>query len=213
MNGLQKEINLQGKLAEELSKIYMDMENGYDLTAAEVGLSCQGCPDNCCDSYFLHHTYSEWAYLWQGFRAIHKKNRLEITARAEEYIQNSKIMLAKQQRPQLPCPLLDEKGLCSLYQHRMLVCRMHGIPADMTRPDGQSMHFPGCFRCQEVVAQKYPKGLDIPSMDRTGLFRRMVSLESKLLSGRRHLMPRVKMTIAEMIIKGPPIQVLGSCSR
>jgi hypothetical protein len=90
---------------------------------------------------------------------------------------------------------------------------MHGVPASMVRPDGQSINFPGCFRCQEIVSEKYPHEKETPTMDRTGLFKRMVSLESQLLGGKHHLLPRVKMTIAEMIIKGPPTLPLGSCSR
>ncbi len=213
MNIYKKEISLHEDLSNELAEIYRDMENGYSLITAEVGLSCQGCSDNCCDSYFLHHTYSEWAYMWQGLREIKEELRLEITNKAKEYVRDSRELLARRQRPQLPCPLLDKNGLCSLYHHRMLVCRMHGIPASMTRPDGQSIQFPGCFRCQEIVGKKYPQEKNIPAMDRTGLFRRMVCVESKLLGEKRHILPRVKMTIAEMIIKGPPKLPLGPCTR
>ncbi len=176
MNISQKEISLDRKLSEELSEIYQDMENGYDLIANQINLSCHGCPDNCCDSYFLHHTYCEWAYLWQGFRTIQGNRRAEITDKAERYIKNAEVLLAKKQRPQIPCPLLGKDGLCNLYKHRMLVCRMHGVPADMTRPDGQSMRFPGCFRSQEIIAEKYPQEKNIPAMDRTRLFHRMVSV-------------------------------------
>jgi Fe-S-cluster containining protein len=111
------------------------------------------------------------------------------------------------------CPLLNEKGLCSLYQHRMLVCRMHGIPATVTRPDGQAMRFPGCFRCQEIVREKYSPENEAPAMNRTQLFRQLAALESRLLEGRRHLYPKVKKTIAEMIVEGPPAVPLPHCER
>ena len=83
----------------------------------------------------------------------------------------------------------------------------------MTRPDGQSMRFPGCFRCQEIVAEKYQQEQDAPVMDRTPLFQQMVSLESRLLGDKRHLLPRVKLTIAEMIVKGPPVVDTPHCER
>jgi hypothetical protein len=212
MSRPKKEIVLPPELSRELADIYAAMEKGYDQVAQEVGLTCQGCPDNCCDSYFLHHTYSEWAYLWQGLRELSKEQRSIITDRAREYVEESRTTLARQERPQIMCPLNGD-GLCSLYKHRMLVCRMHGIPATMTRPDGQSMRFPGCFRCQEIVEGNYQRPDDAPAMDRTPLFRKMVAVESRFLGEKRHLMPRVKLTIAEMIVQGPPTVPVPYCER
>jgi hypothetical protein len=111
------------------------------------------------------------------------------------------------------CPLIDDNGLCGLYEHRMLVCRMHGVPATLTRPDGQSMRFPGCFRCQEIVAENYDRETDAPAMDRTQLFRRLAALESQLMGDRRHLYPRLKKTIADMIVEGPPAIDTPHCER
>ncbi len=212
MNKPMKEIILPPQFSRELADIYAAMEAGYDEIATEIGLSCQGCPDNCCDSYFLHHTYCEWAYLWEGLLELTEEQRRGIIERAEKYVEESNRQLARQERPQILCPLNDN-GLCGLYRHRLLVCRMHGIPATMTRPDGQSMRFPGCFRCQEIVADKYPQEQDAPAMDRTSLFRKMVGLESRLLGDKRHLLPKVKLTIAEMIVQGPPTVDTPYCER
>jgi len=212
MNAPTRELTLTPELARELASIYTDMEAGYDEVAREIGLTCQGCPDNCCDSYFLHHTYSEWAYLWQGLRELAPEMRDRILDRAEKYQQECERQLDAGKRPRIMCPL-NMDGLCALYSHRMLVCRMHGIPATMTRPDGQSMRFPGCFRCQEIVEKQYDSPEAAPSMDRTELFRRMVGVESRLLGDKRHLMPRVKMTIAEMIVQGPPALPVPHCQR
>ncbi len=212
MSRLQREIVLPPELSRELAAIYADLQSGYDELAAEIGLTCQGCPDNCCDSYFLHHTYCEWAYLWQGLRELEEEQRATIVERAETYVEESRAQLARHERPQIMCPL-NMDGLCSLYQHRMLVCRMHGIPATMTRPDGQSMRFPGCFRCQEVVRERYADPDDAPAMDRTPLFQKMVAVESRLLGDKRHLMPRVKLTIADMIVQGPPTLPVPHCER
>ena len=73
----------------------------------------------------------------------------------------SEKMLSQGERPIVMCPLNDD-GLCSLYKHRMMICRLHGVPSSMTRPDGQKMEFPGCFRCQEIVADQ-----DVDHLDRT----------------------------------------------
>lgn len=207
-----KEITLSPELTKKITTIYQGLQEEYDRVAGAIELTCKGCPDNCCDSYFLHHTYSEWAYLWQGIEQLDDETRQGIMDRAKEYISQSAEPLAQGKHPQLMCPLNDN-GLCSLYEHRMLVCRMHGIPATLTRPDGQTMRFPGCFRCQEIVEKKYDAEKKTPTMDRNQLFRQLVTLESRLLEEQRHLYPKVKKTIAEMIIQGPPTVPLPHCER
>ena len=60
------EIVLTPEFAQQVADLYHDMESAYDRTAKSLDFSCSGCPDNCCDSFFLHHTNTEWAYLWHG---------------------------------------------------------------------------------------------------------------------------------------------------
>jgi len=198
-----KEILLPPSLSTRLADIYQAMEKQYESVAREIGLTCSGCPDNCCDSYFLHYTYSEWAYLWQGIRALGDEARTRLVTRSRQYVEQSTRLVSSGQRPQLMCPL-NEEGRCSLYAHRLMICRLHGIPASMTRPDGRTLRFPGCFRCQEIVQEKYDREQDVPGMDRTDLLGKIAALESDLLGGRRHLYPKVKRTIAAMIADGPP---------
>lgn len=207
-----KEITLSQELSREIETIYQSMQDAYDQVAGEVELTCADCPDNCCDSYFLHHTYSEWAYLWQGLRELESGMLERIIQRAKAYIAQSAESLAQGKHPQAMCPL-NENGLCCLYEHRMLVCRMHGISAVLTRPDGQSMRFPGCFRCQEIVKEKYEPESIAPAMNRTRLFSRLAALEFRLLEERRHLYPRVKKTIADMIVEGAPAVPRSHCER
>jgi Fe-S-cluster containining protein len=185
------------------------MEREYDKVAEAIGLTCRDCPDNCCDSFFLHHTYVEWAYLWEGLRAFDQSTLVRIQGRSAEYVKESKRILEQGERPQLKCPLLTIEGLCGLYKHRLMICRMHGVPNSMTLPDGQSKTFNGCFRCQGIIAdQENP-----PTMDRTPLYRELAMLENELLEGKRHLYPRVKLTIAEMISSGPPRIPKPHCER
>ena len=207
-----KEITLSPELTREIEAIYQAMQEGYVQVSEEIGLTCEECPDNCCDSYFLHHTYSEWAYLWQGLRLLDSEHLAQIIDRSKKYIAHCAESSDESGQPQIMCPLNDN-GLCSLYQHRMLVCRMHGIPALLTRPDGQSMRFPGCFRCQEIVKKKYEPETIAPAMNRTLLFQRLAALESRLLEERRHLYPKIRKTIAEMIAEGPPAVPLPHCER
>ena len=202
-----REITLSQEDKRELEDIYTELQKEYERVAGVLQFSCSGCPDNCCDSYFLHHTYAEWAYLWEGVRALKKNEQDALIERAVEYLTACTEAELQGERPQVMCPVND-KGLCLLYKHRLLVCRTHGVPAKMTRPDGQSLQFPGCFRCQEIVEEKGPETLFIP-VERTPLLRRLVLLESKLLYMKRHLHPKVKLTIAEMLVKGPPELTFG----
>lgn len=207
-----KEIILPPQLLNKLAEIYREMEDRYDSAALAIGLTCSGCPDNCCDSYFLHYTYAEWAYLWVGLRTLDRNEFERIDGRARQYIEESRALPAGGERPMLMCPL-NEEGRCVLYSHRLMICRLHGVPAAMTRPDGRNLRFPGCFRCQQIVREKYGPNRDAPSMNRTELLARMAELESELLEGRRHLLPKVKRTIAKMIAGGPPRVDKPFCER
>ena len=194
------EIVLTPEFAGQVADLYLDMESAYDRTAKELDFSCSGCPDNCCDSFFLHHTYTEWAYLWYGLKKLEDKQLKTIMEKASAYVIESEASLAKGERPIVMCPLNSE-GRCTLYLYRMMICRLHGVPATFTRPDTQKLHFPGCFRCQEHIStNKSP----VP-LDRTGFFQRLVNLEIELLGEKRQTAPRVKLTIAQMVVKGPPV--------
>ena len=190
---------LPAHISARVAEVYDEIQRSYDEVAAELAFGCEGCPDNCCDSYFQHHTYTEWAYLWEGLEQLGAEKMALIEARAREYVLAVEKAQAAGERPQVMCPL-NEDGLCLPYAHRLLICRLHGVPASMTRPDGQKMDFPGCFRCQELVGEKS----DGPRMDRTRIFQKFVAIEMDWLGVKRQVLPRVKMTIAEMIIKGPP---------
>ncbi len=196
-------LELSGPLEQRLAELYARMEEAYDKVARALDFGCTGCPDNCCDSYFQHHTYAEWLYLHHGLRQLAVAKQQEITERATEYLRRCAKAEAQGLRPQVMCPL-NEEGLCILYKHRLLVCRTHGVPAKMRRPDGRVLNFPGCFRCQQLVDGKREQGLEIPVMPRTALLMELVDIENELLCFRRHLYPKVNLTIAEMIVRGEP---------
>jgi hypothetical protein len=73
----------------------------------------------------------------------------------------------------------------------------------MTRPDGRTLRFPGCFRCQEIVEARYEQ-VPPPYVERTSLLKKLALLENELLENKRHLVPKVSITIAGMLVKGPP---------
>jgi len=189
-------LTLSQEMAGKLAILYQEMEVGYDQAAAKIGLTCQGCPDNCCDSYFLHHTYIEWAYLWRGLRTLPPPLVEAAQARARLCLDHYREAEAAESWPKIMCPL-NQNGLCMLYLYRPMLCRTHGVPARLRRPDGRTLHFPGCFRCQELMAGASPVAIE---MDRTALLRRLANLENAFLGGRQTALPKMKMPLAAMLI-------------
>ena len=194
------ELSLSPLFTARIGALYAAMEAAYDQVAERLPLSCDGCPDNCCDSYFLHHTYVEWAYLWQGFRQLPDHQQQHCLELARHCLAVYQQALERQEWPKVMCPL-NRDGRCLLYSHRLMVCRTHGVPASMRRPDGQLVSFPGCFRCQEIVARRAGPP---PRMERTHLLRQLVDLEDAFLEGRRQRYAKVKITLAAMLVAGPP---------
>ena len=207
-----KEITLNPDQAARVRQIYEEMERGYEQVAAQLQFSCDGCPDNCCDSYFQHHTFVEWAYLWLGFSQLPESRQEEIRERSRRYSVACDQALAQNERPQVMCPL-NENGRCLLYAHRLMVCRTHGVPATMQRPDGRRLNFPGCFRCQEIVKKGFTSEAEVKRTERTPLLQSLAMLENELMDNRRHLYPRIKLTIAQMLVNGPPSVAVPHCER
>jgi hypothetical protein len=193
------EKGFKSKLFQELAELYARMEEAYGLAADRLGLSCQGCPDNCCRTFFQHHTYIEWAYLWEGMRVLPADRRRAFVERARHYVGESQVLLTQGKSPRIMCPL-NEDGLCQAYEHRLMICRMHGVPNHFVRPDGKTMHFPGCVPCQDL----YGDITEVPSLDRTPFYKDLASLEMAFVKSMGHAVPKVKRTLAEMLVQGPP---------
>lgn len=207
-----KEVQLSLDQVRSMGQIYEEMEKGYEQVAAQLQFGCDHCPDNCCDSYFQHHTFAEWGYLWLGFCRLPETRQAEVLERSRLYNTVCEQALARNERPQAMCPL-NESGRCILYAHRLMVCRTHGVPATMQRPDGKRLDFPGCFRCQELVRETFTHESAVPRAERTLLLRKLAMLENELMGGKRHLYPRIKLTIAQMLVNGPPRVAAPHCER
>jgi hypothetical protein len=81
-----------------------------------------------------------------------------------------------------------------------MICRMHGVPNLLTRHTGREVRFPGCYRCQELTEVME----DVPTVDRTPMYKDLVMLEMQFVGRNLRMLPKVDHTIAEMIVLGPP---------
>lgn len=184
-----------------LADLYERMSSAYAHTAAQAGLSCQDCDRNCCVSYFQHHTYVEWSYLWRGMNELPAAQREDYLNRARHVVQQYRFALNAGVQPAVMCPLNDD-GLCGLYRHRLMICRLHGTRNAMVLPNGERRVFTGCFRFADNV-KELPEA-QIPTLDRTELYRELVQLEMEFAGPKLRVLPRVNMTLAEMLVQGPP---------
>lgn len=183
-----------------LADLYRQMDEAYAQAAQRLGLSCEGCADNCCTSHFQHHTHVEWAYLWEGMTALPEAQRQRYLGRARRAVAEAQAALARGERPEVMCPLNDA-GRCGLYGHRLMICRLHGVPNLLRRPDGRVLTFPGCWKSQALCAKRD----DVPLLDRTPLYLRLAEVERSFVGAARlRRLPKVDLTLAEMLVAGPP---------
>ena len=176
------------------------MEDAYKERAQQAGLSCAGCETNCCTSFFQHHTHVEWTYLWRGLNELPDARRKNFVERAKGYVQETRAALAANTPPAAMCPL-NEDGLCVLYSHRLMICRMHGTRNVLTLPDGRRQIFPGCARFSALPCSEDDA---CPSLDRTPFYGELAALEMEFRQKAGRPLPRVDLTLAEMLVLGPP---------
>jgi hypothetical protein len=174
--------------------LYDRMGKAYDRAAACYGFSCNGCDENCCEERFYHHTLAEFLYLFRGIESCDEQKRKEIFDRARKVAELYQTHDAMGLVQRVMCPL-NTAGLCSLYEHRLMICRLHGVPYRMSRPDGTETQGTGCHK---VAWDMSAEETALCVFDRTGLYRELSGIEIEL---RRKLGfgNRIKMTIAEMI--------------
>jgi hypothetical protein len=193
-----------------LAALYERMHKDYDEVRGRIGLECRECPANCCTSFFQHHTYVEWAYLWNGLNLLPANELAAIEASARDYLESTRLAQAAGAKPQAMCPL-NREGLCALYDHRLMICRLFGVPNRLLHPDGRQLLFPGCWRCGELLQEAGVEVTGPPVLERTPLYSELVAIEMAFLGPNRiRRLPKVNLTLAEMIVQGPPRLIPGS---
>jgi Fe-S-cluster containining protein len=179
---------------DNLARIFAAMDADYERAALAHGFVCRGCDDNCCRTRFYHHTLVEYLYLRQGLQALPAAERERVADLAVQVAMRQ----AAAPSEAVMCPL-NAQGRCLLYAHRPMICRLHGIPHLLRRPDGRRQEGPGCGdfdRQCGAAAQSL--------LDRTPLYSALAELEREL---RRRLGfgDKIRMTIAQMVIEKPTV--------
>jgi len=179
---------------EALARLFARMDADYERAAQSHGFVCRGCDDNCCRTRFYHHTLVEYLYLRQGLKALPDSDRARIEARAAQTVAGLADGGRGPSSEATLCPL-NAQGRCILYAHRPMICRLHGIPHQLQRPDGRRQAGPGCGDFDRQCGVSSP-----PLLDRTPLYSALVELERDL---RRRLgfPDKIRMTIAQMVVE------------
>ncbi len=186
-------------LLERLRVLFARMDRAYTDVAGQYGFECHGCADNCCLTRFYHHTLIEFLYLMHGMRTLEPGVHRQIMDRAQAV--RSQMAAAKRQGDALRimCPL-NQGGRCALYTHRPMICRLHGVPHELQRPDGSVTRMPGCDaffdQCRTGGKSDYIR------FDRTPLYRQMVRLEKQVRQATGYPDP-LRFTVAEMLTHHP----------
>jgi hypothetical protein len=180
-----------------LRELFVAMDREFGKAAAHYGFQCDGCPDNCCQTYFHHYTHLEYVFMREGLSALAPAIQREIRAKAEEVCREVARADRQGKSVRVMCPLNDH-GLCILYSNRLMICRLHGIPYEFQPPGQKRIHCPGCAGFDARCSDK-----SYYAFDRTPFYSQMANLEKEFRK-KFGISGKIKLTIAEMIIGKPP---------
>ncbi|KKL92784.1 hypothetical protein LCGC14_1881220, partial [marine sediment metagenome] len=175
-----------------METLYEAMQRDYDSVREHYGFSCKGCVDNCCTQRFFHYTWAEYLYLLEGMKNAGAAVSMEIIGKAREVVAS----YDKEEDPSDPKPLMcpiNFEGLCALYTHRPMICRMHGLPHRVRDPKGRETRGGGCapFDSKAIKAGW--------TLNRTPHYLALARVEGELRA-RRKLSAKLRLTTAEMLI-------------
>ena len=177
----------------KMNALYEEMERDYASVARHYGFSCQGCTDNCCTQRFFHYTLAEYRYLMEGLLMAEPALAGRIIDKARKVVEAYRSETPESGPQPLMCPV-NFDGLCSLYAHRPMICRLHGVPHRFRDPSGTETRGGGCERFDSSHPQ-----VDW-TVNRTPHYNRLARIERELRAGLK-FGENVQLTTAEMLVK------------
>jgi Fe-S-cluster containining protein len=183
--------------AEKLQAVFAAMDSAYAAVAEKYRFHCAGCEDNCCRTRFYHHTLLELFYLHRGWSALESQQRAAVRSRAKDVCRQMTVQPPGGGASRSMCPL-NHSGRCELYEYRPMICRLHGIPHVLLRPDGAKTAGPGCDAFERQCGSRSDAVLD-----RTPHYQALAALEQELRRA-MEFSYRPKLTVAEMIVQFDP---------
>jgi Fe-S-cluster containining protein len=180
---------------ERLRQLFAAMDEAYTQAADRSGFRCQGCPENCCETRFHHHTLIEYTYLLAGVQTLPERTRAEVLEDARRVNERMRLADAAGESLRLMCPLNRDQR-CLVYPFRPMICRLHGIPHELRQADGRILAGQGCGHFDRVAGNNPGRPLD-----RTLFYRHMALLERQAREAAGST-GRIRMTIAEMLVAG-----------
>ncbi len=178
---------------DRLQRVFGAMDRSFDRAAAFYGFSCNGCTDNCCRSLFYHYTHLEYGCLRQGFSMLSRQTQTHVTNRAQRVRCRQAEADNLRGPPREMCPL-NADGLCLVYAHRPMICRLHGLPHELKKPGQTVVYGGGCetFDCRCGHKTYFP-------FDRTPFYQDVAQIEREF---KQHLGTgqKIRMTVAQMIV-------------
>jgi Fe-S-cluster containining protein len=172
--------------------LFNAMEGDYDSVATHYTFSCKGCQDNCCTQRFFHYTWAELFYLIEGLRQAEPERAKEIVRKSQEVVSAYEVEKDPMNPDPIMCPI-NFDGLCSLYTHRPMICRMHGLPHRVKGPQNRETRGTGCsvFISKDIKVDW--------TVNRTPHYTALARIERDTRL-RKRLTGNLRMTTAEMII-------------
>jgi Fe-S-cluster containining protein len=144
-------------------------------------------------THFFHHTYMEYFYILEGIGKLDSSLSASIYKKAQEANQKAISAIQQGDKVRLMCPL-NSNGICLIYNHRPMICRMHGIPHELNVPGKETVFGTGC-RAFEVQCGTKP----YRPFDRTPFYVAMANLE-KDMKQQLGIRDKFKKTIAQMLV-------------
>lgn len=179
---------------QELTELYHRMDQAYARAAQAHGFVCAGCDDNCCRTRFYHHTLTEYLYLRHAMAQLASAERQHILGRAAQTAEAMHTADKRGGPATVMCPL-NEAGRCRLYAYRPMICRLHGIPHQLCRPDGKRQIGPGCGAFDRQCERT-----DRVFLDRTPLYAGLADLERRVRRT-RGFQGKIKLSIVQMLTR------------